>query len=80
MLKINEIAPSFKANTTNGEIEFHEWMGDSWLCPCSMDNLKSYNWAMVLSAVEEKVAARLPLIAATKPRRAQSGRLPRKHF
>ena len=31
MLKINEIAPNFKANTTNGEIEFHEWMGDSWV-------------------------------------------------
>ena len=31
MLKINEIAPNFKANTTNGEIEFHEWLGDSWV-------------------------------------------------
>ena len=30
MLKINEIAPNFKANTTIGEIEFHEWLGDSW--------------------------------------------------
>ena len=30
MLKINEIAPNFKATTTIGEIEFHEWLGDSW--------------------------------------------------
>jgi len=30
MLKINEIAPNFKANTTAGEIEFHEWLSDSW--------------------------------------------------
>ena len=30
MLKINEIAPNFKAITTIGEIEFHEWLGDSW--------------------------------------------------
>ena len=30
MLKINETAPNFKANTTIGKIEFHEWLGDSW--------------------------------------------------
>ena len=30
MLRINEIAPNFKATTTIGEIEFHEWLGDSW--------------------------------------------------
>ena len=30
MLKINEIAPNFKATTTIGEIEFHEWLGGSW--------------------------------------------------
>ena len=45
-----------------------------------MGHLKSYNWTMVHSAVEEKVAARLPLIAATKTHRAQSGRLPTKKF
>ena len=31
MLKINEIAPNFKAITTNGNIDFHEWIGDSWV-------------------------------------------------
>ena len=29
-LKINSLAPDFKANTTIGEISFHEWLGDSW--------------------------------------------------
>ena len=31
MLKINEIAPNFKATTTIGEIEFHEWLSNSWV-------------------------------------------------
>jgi|TARA_B100000287_G_scaffold7821_1_gene7713 alkyl hydroperoxide reductase subunit AhpC len=31
MLKINEIAPNFDAITTNGNIDFHEWIGDSWV-------------------------------------------------
>ena len=31
MLKINEIAPNFNAITTNGEIDFHEWIADSWV-------------------------------------------------
>ncbi len=29
-LKINSVCPDFKANTTEGEISFHEWLGDSW--------------------------------------------------
>lgn len=29
-MKINDTAPDFRANTTHGEIEFHEWIGDSW--------------------------------------------------
>ena len=27
---INETAPDFKAETTQGTIRFHEWIGDSW--------------------------------------------------
>ena len=29
-LKINSLAPDFKAKTTAGDISFHEWLGDSW--------------------------------------------------
>ena len=29
-LRINDIAPNFKAETTKGSIDFHEWVGDQW--------------------------------------------------
>ena len=29
-LKINTMAPDFKAKTQLGDISFHEWLGDSW--------------------------------------------------
>ena len=29
-LRINSEAPNFKAKTTQGEIDFHQWIGDSW--------------------------------------------------
>src|ERR1700749_857457 len=29
-LKINDIAPDFEAETTEGRIKFHDWIGDSW--------------------------------------------------
>jgi len=29
-LRINDIAPDFEAETTQGPIHFHEWLGDSW--------------------------------------------------
>jgi len=29
-LKINSLAPDFKAKTSIGNISFHEWLGDSW--------------------------------------------------
>lgn len=29
-LRINDIAPDFSAHTTAGEIQFHQWLGDSW--------------------------------------------------
>jgi alkyl hydroperoxide reductase subunit AhpC len=30
ILRINDTAPNFKAKTTKGDIDFHEWIGDSW--------------------------------------------------
>jgi len=29
-LRLGDIAPDFTANTTEGQISFHEWLGDSW--------------------------------------------------
>ena len=29
-LHINDVAPDFEADTTQGRIRFHDWIGDSW--------------------------------------------------
>ncbi|MBL4768293.1 MAG: peroxiredoxin [Rhodobacteraceae bacterium] len=29
-IKIGDIAPNFSVETTNGSIDFHQWLGDSW--------------------------------------------------
>lgn len=29
-LRINDVAPDFEADTTEGRIRFHDWMGDGW--------------------------------------------------
>ena len=29
-LRIGDEAPNFTANTTEGRIDFHEWLGDDW--------------------------------------------------
>jgi alkyl hydroperoxide reductase subunit AhpC len=30
-LRINDITPDFSANTTQGRIQFHDWIGDQWV-------------------------------------------------
>ncbi|HEU5294213.1 MAG TPA: redoxin domain-containing protein, partial [Burkholderiaceae bacterium] len=30
-LRINDVAPDFTAETTQGPIRFHEWIGDQWV-------------------------------------------------
>ena len=30
MLQLGHVAPDFEAETTQGKIHFHEWLGDSW--------------------------------------------------
>lgn len=30
-LKLGETAPNFQVQTTNGDIDFHKWAGDSWV-------------------------------------------------
>ena len=34
-LRINSTAPDFTAETTQGTITFHEWIGDGWAILCS---------------------------------------------
>ena len=29
-LQLGDVAPDFEAETTEGRIRFHEWLGDSW--------------------------------------------------
>ena len=29
-IRLGDIAPNFRARTTQGQIDFHEWMGDGW--------------------------------------------------
>ena len=29
-VQLGDLAPDFEADTTEGRIRFHEWIGDSW--------------------------------------------------
>jgi len=34
-LRINDVAPDFSAESTEGHIDFHDWIGDGWAILCS---------------------------------------------
>ena len=34
-LAINDTAPDFEAETTEGRIRFHDWIRDNWVVPFS---------------------------------------------
>jgi alkyl hydroperoxide reductase subunit AhpC len=56
-LRLGSIAPDFDAETTAGPINFHKWIGDSWVCriqPCDFNKLvtcstKFYHKAILFS-------------------------------
>ena len=39
-LQLGETAPDFEAETTQGKIRFHEWLGDSWAVLLEPENAK----------------------------------------
>ena len=34
-LSINQVAPDFEAETTQGKIKLHDWVGDGWAVPAA---------------------------------------------
>ena len=52
-LRINDIAPNFKAKTTQGEITFHDWIGDGWCVLFSHPRYKTPVCSTELGEVEK---------------------------
>ena len=42
-LKLGMIAPDFVANSTQGPISFHQWVGDSWVILFSHPKTEVFN-------------------------------------
>ena len=51
-LRINDIAPDFTAKTTEGEISFHNWLGDGWAVLFSHPRYKTPVCSTELGEVE----------------------------
>ena len=52
-LRINDIAPNFTASSTQGEINFHEWIGDGWAVLFSHPKYKTPVCSTELGEVEK---------------------------
>ena len=52
-LRINDIAPDFNAKTTEGDISFHEWIGDCWAVLFSHPRFKTPVCSTELGEVEK---------------------------
>ena len=51
-LRINDIAPDFTTNSTQGEISFHDWIGDGWAVLFSHPRYKTPVCSTELGEVE----------------------------
>jgi len=52
-LRINDTAPNFTAKTTDGDISFHDWIGDSWAVLFSHPRFKTPVCSTELGEVEK---------------------------
>ena len=51
MLRINDVAPDFTAETSQGAVSFHEWIGNGWAILFShpRTSLRCVPWSLALS-------------------------------
>ena len=54
MLRINDEAPNFNAETSQGTINFHEWIGNAWAMVATPVNWKQGDDVIILPAVSDE--------------------------